>query len=254
MIDRASCRSGVNGIQKIAGIGCTGALVLTGAVTGMLTPAALHAADKKDASAVFKPVDEGIRDPAFFLFRARLQRAIAARDADAVAQLMHSKVQMGSGTDIGRKPAMQHLKDRPVVWGELAQVLAMGGRFVDGAWTDGRKQRGFVAPYTYFAAASGNKERQVVVVTAAHVNLRKSPSVTAQVVTKLSHQIVYRLAKAKPEQNAAGPKTGSGWVNVETLGGRQGWISRTLVRTPGGYRAYFLKEGGRWRLAAFTPR
>ena len=244
-IDRVKKRSAGDTLQSIMCIGCSAAI---GAV-GVLAPAVSYGADRKAESAAFKPIDEGINDPSFFMFRARLQRAIAARDAAAVARLMHSKAQLGGGVDEGRKTAIQQLKDRPGLWVEMAQVLAMGGRFVAGAWTDGRKQRGFVAPYTYFAAASGSTERQVVVVTATHVNLRKSPSVSAPVVTKLSHQIVYRLGKPK-----SAPKTLNSWINVETLDGRQGWVSRTLVRTPGGYRAYFLKEGGHWRLAAFTVR
>jgi len=223
--------------------GAVVALIAATAVTA--TGAGAPAADRKQkAQAGFRPVDEATKDPAFFLFRARLQRAVATKDGRRLKSLLHSRVLVGAAGREGRRHAIRVLEKRPVLWLEMARVLAMGGRFVSGAWTDGQRRRGFVAPYTYFAATRADQERKLLVVAAANANLRAKPTPRAEVIKTLSHQVVH------VDRRQRGRK--AGWVQVETQDGARGWISRRLLRSPAGYRAYFIREQGRWRLAAFT--
>jgi len=104
------------------------------------------------------PVDEAVQDPAFFAFRARLQRAVAERDTSALLAIVDPDIRLSFGGDGGLADframwledpdaalgdSTAALPDRPGIWAELGTVLALGGRFWDGST--------FVAPYTFSA-------------------------------------------------------------------------------------------------------
>jgi hypothetical protein len=44
----------------------------------------------------------------------------------------------------------------------------------------------------------------------------------------------------------------AGWVRVRLDGGREGFVSARLIRTPLDDRAFFLRRNGAWRLITFV--
>src|SRR5688500_6749978 len=78
------------------------------------------------------PVDEAANQPDFFTFRARLQAAIARRDAEAVLAILHKDIRNSFGGDGGIeefKKKWRLAEADSVLWKELGTVLALGGSF-----------------------------------------------------------------------------------------------------------------------------
>ena len=48
------------------------------------------------------------------------------------------------------------------------------------------------------------------------------------------------------------PKAPAGWISVQTLKGRSGWVQAAAIRSPIDYRAIFEKRGGKWQMTAFV--
>src|SRR5688572_20039971 len=101
-------------------------LVLTLALSVAFCGAVLLAAPRP-----LLPVDEAATRPDFFSFRARLQQAIANRDAPAVLAIVdrHIKNSFGddSGIDAFREMWKPHQPDSEL-WNALGTVLSLGGR------------------------------------------------------------------------------------------------------------------------------
>jgi hypothetical protein len=102
------------------------------------TDAAPQAAAEADTLVAVLPVDQAVRDPGFFAFRARLQRAIAARDTTALLAVLDPSIKLSFGGDGGPERFREmwlepNSRRRGLdVWTRLAEVLALGGRF----WND----------------------------------------------------------------------------------------------------------------------
>ena len=81
---------------------------------------------------VVLPVDEAAQRPAFFAFRARLQQALARRDAQAILDAVHPHVRTsfgdGGGLEDFRRQWRPDAPDSPL-WSTLGTVLALGGSF-----------------------------------------------------------------------------------------------------------------------------
>lgn len=174
------------------------------------------------------PRDEAAQAPDFFSFRAQLQMAVARRDRAAVLAVTDPKIRTSFGPDDGLARFERDLADPAGdTWRELASVLALGGTF-DGPDT-------FVAPYTF---ACGEAFEDVIVI-GSDVNVRAKPSAEAPVVAQVHFAVLKGSVQGRP------------WAEVTLDAGRKGFIAAQFVREPAGYRAFFEKVAGRWRLITF---
>jgi hypothetical protein len=178
------------------------------------------------------PVDEGTQDASFAAYRAELVAAVRARDAERVAALSDPDIRLSFGGDGGAK-ALRDALARPGVWEDFEQLLSLGGKFQGEGET-----RSFWAPYVYSAWPDRQDAFESMVVIGADVPLRESNAADAKTIALLSHDIVAR---------AEGPS-----VNVKTADARTGWVDPRNLRSPVGYRAGFMKSGGRWRMNALV--
>jgi hypothetical protein len=180
-----------------------------------------------------EPVDEAARRPDFFSFRARLQQAVAARDVDAVMDVVAVDIRISFGPENGIEAFKRQWRindpDSPL-WLALGTVLSLGGYF--------ENPDAFVAPYT-FRCGDGFKD---VVVTGHNVNVRSAPSSSAAVLRTVSFAIVRGQAGSSVE----------GWSEVQLADGRKGYMASAYARSPIDYRAYFVRAGGSWRMAMFA--
>ena len=179
------------------------------------------------------PVDEAAQTPDFFSFRARLQQAVAARDIDAILDVVASDIRISFGPENGfeafRREWRVNDPESPL-WLELGTVLSLGGYF--------EKANAFVAPYTFRCGSAFDD----LVVTGHNVNVRASPSPTAAVLRTLSFAVVRGHARG----------SGDGWSEVRLPDGQKGFIASQYVRSPIDYRAYFVRFGSSWRMALFV--
>jgi hypothetical protein len=175
------------------------------------------------------PRDEAVQDPDLVAFRASLLQSIARRDASALLKAASPEIRTSFGDDDGLAGFERDLRSRRgQLWTELGTVLKLGGAF--------EVPEMFVAPFSWGCGGLGD-----VVVMGRQVRVRSRGDIAAPVMALVSFAILQR-------GDAQAPR---GWEPVRLPDGRNGFIAERFVRSAVGYRAYFTKADGRWRLAAF---
>ena len=185
---------------------------------------------------LLKPVDEAAKNPAFFVFRARLLQAVARRDTAHLLSVVDPEIMNGFGGSGGIaefKTMWEPEKPESKVWSVLMDVLTLGGKFEEGG-------KIFAAPYTGICFPEEPDPFEHVVVVGEKVRLRKSPSADAEVVGSLSWEIV------KVPDNDTPQDEETGWIKITAASGKTGYISRDYVRSPLDMRVFFADRGGRW--------
>lgn len=177
-------------------------------------------------------VDEASKDPSFAAYRDQLLAAVRARDAKTVLALSDPNIRTSFGGDGGRAALEQALKEE--VWGELEQILSLGGTFREGM---------FWAPYVYAAWPEAQDPFETLAVIGDDVALRESGDANAPAIATLSRDLVTR---------ASPPGEGGAWTKVKTADGKTGFVESKSVRSPVGYRAGFLKTKDGWRMNAWV--
>ena len=209
---------------------CTGVIALTGWLV-LLAPPALA------QRAAVVPVDEAIGDPEFFVFRARLQAALATQDTAEVLKIVAPDIRNSFGGDGGRDEFREQWNlaqpEHSSLWGVLALVLALGGRF--------HGDSAFYAPYTFEGTPGDGFE--ALAVLGRSVLIRAEPSTAAAIVDTVSFEAVTRW-----REGPSSHRDTEGWEPVRTSKNRTGWVSSRFVRSPIDYRAGFLRQHGRWWL------
>jgi hypothetical protein len=184
-----------------------------------------------------RPVDDAASRPDFFSFRARLQQAIANRDAAAVLGVVDRHIKNSFGDDNGidafREMWKPHQPDSEL-WNELGTVLSLGGGF-SGADT-------FVAPYVFSEWPDDVDAFEHVAVIGTDVRIRASAGTAGPVLGSVSYAIL-------PVRRT--DDTTEGWLPV-TLDGRTGHVSTVFTRYAIDYRAIFSHVSGEWRLVTFV--
>lgn len=191
------------------------------------------------------PVDEAARNSDFFVFRARLQEAVARHDAAAVLAAADPHIKIGFGGKDGSAAFRDAWKlqdgDKSPLWAELGLVLSLGGGF--------RSESAFAAPYVFSRWPETVDAFEHVAVLGTDVRVRAEPRVDSKILAALSFDVV-RLSQAG--RSRLTPAQMKEWSAVELQGGRTGYISSRFVRSSVGYRALFNKVDGRWRMTAFV--
>lgn len=191
------------------------------------------------------PIDEAARDPAFFVFRARLQEAVARHDAAAVLDAADPNIKVGFGGKDGLAAFREKWKlqdgDKSPLWAELGLVLSLGGGF--------RSPSSFEAPYVFSRWPEAHDAFEHVAVLGTDVRVRAEPRADSKILAALSFDIV-RLSQAG--RSRLTPAQMKEWTAVELQGGRTGYVASRYVRSSVGYRALFNKINGRWRMTALV--
>jgi hypothetical protein len=184
-----------------------------------------------------KPVDEGVTDPDFFLFRARLQTALANHDTAEIMRVVDRGILNSFGGDGGREEFRQKWglanPEKSQLWGALGFVLALGGRFLDDTL--------FYAPYL-FDGVSGDAF-ETLVVLGSDIPVLAGPGSTFRVIDTVSFEEVTKWREKR---------TTSGWEPIRTTTGKTGWVLQHHLRSPIDYRAGFARRQGRWSLHALV--
>lgn len=183
------------------------------------------------------PVDEAARDPEFFVFRARLQRAVAAHDTAAVMSVVSPRMLNSFGGNGGKDEFRQAWgvaePETSLLWATLGFVLALGGQFD----TD----TSFYAPYSFRGSAVDGFEGLIVL--ARNVMVRAQPNGNSAVRDTVSFEAVTKWREQSPTD---------GWEPVRTGGGQTGWVRDDYLRSPIDYRAGFVRRQGRWWMRALV--
>jgi hypothetical protein len=180
------------------------------------------------------PVDDAASRRDFFMFRARLQAAIARRDEAAVVAAADPGIRTSFGDDDGIARFTAQLRDAgSSVWADLGAALALGGAFT--------AQTTFQAPYVFARWPDAADSFECLAVLGDRVRVRQSADPTSAIVATTS----YELVQALPERTETA-------VRIRLASGITGYISSAFVRSPIEHRAIFEQSGGQWRLRAFV--
>lgn len=192
-----------------------------------------------------KPVDEAGKDASFLAFRTKLITAAERKDGRHILSIVDPKIQNGFGGRDGIANFRRDWKlDRhdSAFWEEFLPVIRNGGTFTgEGA----KRFSSFAAPYVFSTWPEDLDLFEYFAVTGTDVNLRKGPRADAEVIGKLSHNIVKIESDLGPDGKE--PE----WRRVTSFGGLAGYVHRDYVRSSVDYRAGFEKKRGRWVMTFF---
>ena len=191
-----------------------------------------------------KPVDEGPDDPTFVAFRLRALRTSAEKDAAFIKSILDKDIRVDFGGGSGVEDFLKSwngLSAASAFWAEFEFALKHGGEF---AKMKNRGPKQFWAPYIYASFPDDLDGTVYAAITGENVGLRAKPDAASKVLGQLSFNIVKTI-----DNNGT---SDTKWVEVETLGGKRGWVSTEYVRSPIGYRACFAKVDGEWKLTIFV--
>ena len=213
-------------------------MVLAVALHGAVRPPPVNPCVVPDAprtAVPLRPVDQAVMQPDFFIFRARLQAAIAGRDEAALLGAVDPNIRLSFGDDNGLDELRKQLRDpTSTLWTELATALALGGRFTSAT--------SFTAPYVFAAWPEGLDSFECAAVLGERVRVRKTPAADSAVVGSVSYEIVQVL----PAAGASEP------VRVRLANGVTGFVAAPFLRSPIDRRAIFERAGGRWVMRSFV--
>lgn len=195
------------------------------------------------------PVDEAKKDPSFLTYRNALLAAIAIQDTEAVIKMTAPEIHLSFGGDVGhdafrrglnlseddlsKKYKPQAAEFRDAYWDELEAVLRLGGRF---------RGRAFVAPYTWMAKTPKNADAyKTYFVTGSSVLLRNAGNADAQIITRLSYNVVF-IDNWDPDID---------YQAIRLPDGQTGYLSSQYLRSKIDYRAIFSKVSGKWEMTMF---
>lgn len=203
-----------------------------------LAAALSFAAPAEAAQRKLPPVDQ-CKDAGLAVFRQQLVRAVTRRDREALLRLLAPDVLVNFGGDKGRVAfARQWELERPArsgLWRELETVLGLGCARVG-------KARVMPSLAGQFSPEADQDMFEKMIVTSAAARLRKSRSKDSGTARVLGWDVVTVLeAPGDGEQ-----------IKVRLADGREGWLSRTQLRSPLDYRLVAEKRQGKWMITAFV--
>ncbi len=188
------------------------------------------------------PVDEGLSDPSWTSFKARLLDALAKRDQKFVLGIVDARIRNTLGPDGSaefRKLWHPHAADSPL-WVELPKVLFLGGVFV-------KREKGateLCAPYVRFNWPDNAPADASGAIIVADALMKAKPAAAAETLQKLSHDLVKVLNWEVTDDDKENKQV---WVRIQTKAG-VGFVPEEQIRSPLEHRACFAKRGASWRM------
>ncbi len=187
------------------------------------------------------PVNDANRDKSFADYTKKLKSAIARRDAGALRKLVHDDVITGGFTKKDEK-GWAAFAERWQVDNQQSHVWDVLADFLDLGFFRASPQT-FVSPYVVWKFPRDLDPNTHVVVVLDALPLMAEPRRDSAVTATLAFDIVRLIADADATE-------AFGWVEVETLQGKRGFIQKVNVRSPMMERGQFQLSGGRWGILA----
>jgi hypothetical protein len=189
------------------------------------------------------PVDEAAKDPTFFVFRARLLRAIHEKDATFIYSILDEKIMNSFGGDGGIpefKTTWHAERRNSPLWKELLTVLALGGKFDE-------TSHSFFAPYVFSSFPETPDTYESAAVIEDGVRVRRGPGTSNEVISTLSFDIV-EVQNWESKKSSTDKRE---WVQIKLTDNQTGYIAAEYLRSPIDYRAIFEKKKGKWLMTSF---
>lgn len=208
---------------------------------------------RPDSAVVLTMVDSGApkllpRDEAnesFRQFRSGALRALASRDTSFLYAMLAPEIKNTFGGDdgiAGFRRVWKMDQANSDVWTALIRVLTMGGQQP----TDSQ----FTAPYVYAFWPDSMDAFEHVAVIGDTARVHEAAAPDSRVLGGALHSILkFREWRGLPASGVAADTT---WAKVLLPNADSGWILGASVYSPVGWRAMFVRRGGRWLMIFFV--
>lgn len=196
------------------------------------------------------PFDEALKDTSFFIFREQLLSDINRKNIVELLASVDDNIIISSDSLSGIPHFIQqwHLTtpdsiELSNIWGHLKWLLENGGYF-------NRAKNKFTAPY--YANSKGLHSGQGCILGRG-VRIRSRPGLNAQVVQKVSYDIV-DILEVMEKKEMIGEEVYP-WVHIRLLNGKEGYIWGKFLGFPEGDKVIFKKDQlGHWMIYSFLTR
>ena len=196
-----------------------------------------------DSARKLMPLDESAQDTSFSRFRTALLHAIQRKDTTFIYSILAPDIKNGFGGDdsiAGFRRQWRPDSAGTQMWSTLERLLRLGAV---------RWGEGFVAPYVFGKWPQEADAFETVAIVNERAIVRAQASDTAQPLGTLSYDLVRVKQWVGFEENGA---TGSGtWASITLPDGRTGWVKGLDAYSGVGYRAFFEKRAGQWKMVYF---
>ena len=189
-------------------------------------------------------VDQAQSSRDFFQFRQRLRQAVRDRDARFIRSIVtnHTKLSFGSlltldDLDIDNPKA--------TIWLGMEKAFSVGCAKASG-FTD---MPSWVCPHVFQVWPDNLDPFNYVAILGKDVNARSQASANSPVVGMLFNEVV----KLAPLQRKAQFNFNNlyNWSQVVLPNGHHGYVLNRYIYSPVGYRGFFEKIGGKWKMTFF---
>lgn len=197
-------------------------------------------------------VDESVQSPEFAKFLDRTKQAV--RDLDA--KYIRSIVTPATRFSFGEHRSINYLNpDNPKspFWTSLEKALSLGCS---------QEAQAYSCPTVFHQFDEAIKKSNAdidafsaIVVVGQNVNVRSQPQENAAVIATLTNEIVkydmetFQNSAAKEALRLDDP---NGWTPIVLPNDKRGYVSSRYAYSPVGYRVFFGKEQGEWKMQAFV--
>ena len=204
--------------------------------TEQLVEEASGEAPPKLAKGPYAPRDECAGLPGADAFRARLSRAVEARDADALVALAAPDVKLDFGGGAGSAELRARLAvDRPDLWAELDALLAMG------CAADGEAM--MTMPWYFAQQIDAVDPMMGMIVTGENVPLRFERDAGSDMLEPISWDVVELVDGFDPD---------APFQHVATTRGKRGYIATGSLRSMIDYRLLASSRNGEWSITSIV--
>lgn len=204
------------------------------------------------------PRNDTDQDPSLAAFVTDLKKAITAKDAEWIKAALDKDVMSSLGDEPGIESFLNYWtpeNNSTDFWPYLKRVVDMGGVFLhDKNDETGRFQ--FVFPYVYDIDLHLEDDYYMIgAITVKNVNLRSAPDTKSNVITQLSHNVIFFNYENEDMSNVAlNSCDDPEWYLIETYDRKyKGWVSWQYVYSVTGPRLFLFKDkSNHWKVSAFV--
>lgn len=197
-----------------------------------------HQVDGSDAVKLaqgrYAPQDECKSRPGAEEFRAQLAAAVKARDADKLAALAAPDVKLDFGGGSGTAELKTRLARDAVLWGELADLIALGCGIND--------QGGITIPWYAAKEIDAVDPGMAMLVTGERIPLHADAQGTGETEV-VSWDIVSLVGGLEPDAR---------FQQVKTSDGSVGYIATDKLRSLLDYRLIASSRDGKWSFTSLV--
>lgn len=169
----------------------------------------------------------------FYRFRERLRLAIKRRDAKFIESISDPDIKLSFGSPM-KLSSLNLNNPQAKIWLELDKLFAVGCE--NGG---NRKATTWICPHVFQAWGQVKLDPfEYGIVVGKNVNIHSQPNINSSIITTVTDQLV-KLKSNDINRN---------WDSIELLDGISGYVSSRFFYSPVGYRAFFEKAKGKWKM------